>query len=120
MELIKILSEILSTNKIAIEVLGIFIVLDIVSGLIKAVIEKDLQSGKMRTGLLKKIMEILLVIVSALLDALMHTTYIATAVVAFTVGMEGLSILENIGTYIPLPSVLKSVLENLKAQGEEE
>lgn len=118
--LIDLLLSIVRSNQVGLEVMGIFIVLDIITGLIKAVIEKDLQSGVMRTGILKKLLEVILVIVAALLDALLATSYIATCVSLFLIGMEGLSILENIGSYIPLPEVLSNTLEALKDKGKGE
>lgn len=118
--LIDLLLNIVRSNQVALEVMGIFIVIDVISGLIKAVIEKDLQSSVMRAGILKKLLEVILVVVAALLDALLATTYIATCVSLFLIGMEGLSILENIGSYVPLPDVLKNTLEALKDKGQGE
>ena len=117
MELLSIVTYTLGKNALKLEVLFVFIVLDVITGLIKAVINKEVQSGVMRTGLLKKVMEIITVIVGCVLDALMGTEYITISVLIFVIAMEGLSILENLGEYIALPDFLKSILENLKDQG---
>ena len=118
--LLELLKDIITKNQVGLEVMGIFIVLDVITGLIKAVIEKDLQSGVMRTGILKKLLEVVLVVVASLLDVLLSVNYIATCVSLFLIGMEGLSILENIGSYIPLPEVLSNTLEALKDKGKGE
>lgn len=118
MELISIISYMLQTNALKLEIMGAFIVLDIITGLIKAVINREVQSSKMRTGLLKKLLEMLVIIFACMLDALMTTDYITTACLIFLIAMEGLSIVENIGEYIALPSFIKDLLENLKEQGD--
>lgn len=118
--LLELLKDIITKNQVGLEVMGIFIVLDVITGLIKAVIEKDLQSGVMRTGILKKLLEVILVVVASLLDALLSVNYIANCVSLFLIGMEGLSIIENIGNYIPLPEVLSNTLEALKDKGKGE
>lgn len=114
----KELTELLKANQTAIIVLGVMIVLDVVSGLIKAVIAKDLKSSVMREGLLKKLLELIVVIVAFACDILLGVKYIGNIVVVAFVGMEGLSVIENAGEYIPLPEGLKNILEALKSKGD--
>lgn len=118
MELIEILKNIVVMNEIKIEVMGLFIVIDLITGLIKAIIKKDVKSNVMRTGLLKKVLELIIVVVGCLLDALLNTSYIATGVVVFIIAMEGISITENVGEYITLPKFLVDLLSALKDKGD--
>ena len=118
MELIEILKNIVVMNEIKIEVMGLFIVIDLITGLIKAIIKKDVKSNVMRTGLLKKVLELIIVVVGCLLDALLNTSYIATGVVVFIIAMEGISITENVGEYITLPKFLVDLLGQLKDKGD--
>ena len=111
--------ELIQLNKTGITIMFVFIVLDIITGLLKAVLEHNLQSTKMREGLLHKIMEIVIVVMSYCLDILLNTNTLSTGVILFLVGMEGISILENVGNYIPLPIIIKNVLEQLKSKGGE-
>lgn len=111
--------ELIKLNKTGITIMFVFIVLDIITGILKAVLEHNLQSTKMREGLLHKIMEIVIVVMSYCLDILLNTSTLSTAVILFLVGMEGISILENVGNYIPLPAIIKNVLEQLKSKGGE-
>lgn len=114
----KELTDLLAVNKTAICILGVMIILDIVSGIIKAVIAKDLKSSILREGLLKKLLELIVVIVAFACDILLGVKYIGNIVIIAFVGMEGLSILENAGEYIPLPEGLKNILEALKSKGD--
>lgn len=106
-------------NKTAITILLLFMLLDIITGVIKAVIQGDVKSSKMRDGLLKKALEIIVGVVGYGVDVLMNTNTIGNVVVMALAGSEGISILENAGTYVPLPSKLKNILEALKDNGNE-
>lgn len=118
MELLEILKNIMVVNEIKIEVMGLFILIDLITGLIKAIIKKDVKSNIMRIGLLKKVLELIVVVVGCLLDALLNTSYIATGVVVFIIAMEGISITENVGEYITLPKFLVDLLAALKDKGD--
>lgn len=112
------LTDLLKANQTAIIILGVMITLDILSGIVKAVIAKDLKSSIMREGLLKKVLELIVVVVAFACDLLLGVKYIGNIVTVAFIGMEGLSVLENAGEYIPLPDGLKSILEALKAKGD--
>lgn len=108
----------------------IFIVTDIIVGVICAIIKKELDSQKMREGLLRKI---LLVIVVALSFVIQQTFFNMNAISKFICGyiivMEIISIFENIkkaGVELPIISDLLKVKpeENtvnvvVKKEGEE-
>lgn len=91
--------------KISIEIIIIvliFIVLDFVSGIIKAIKEQNLDSTKMREGLFHKLGFILAIILAIAIEyAMLHmelgfTLPIADGVCIFIVLTEIVSILENI------------------------
>ena len=107
-------------NRTAISILLLFMLLDIISGVIKAVIQGELKSSKMRDGLLKKALEVIVGVVGYSVDVLMNTNTIGNVVVMALAGSEGISILENAGTFIPLPSKLRNILEALKDNGNED
>lgn len=115
-ELINLLSE----GRKSLIVLAIAIVLDIVSGVIKASLNHDLKSSEFRMGLMKKVLDFILVIVAYSLDWLLGVNYIGTATLYFLVAMEFYSVLENIRDYIPLPDIIEKVLNQLQGKGEGE
>lgn len=106
----------ININNQAVIVLLLFIVLDIITGLIKAVIKHDVKSNIMREGILKKVLELIVVIVGFGVDTVMTTEVIGNGCIVFFVAMEGISILENTGEYIPLPEALKNALSSLKGE----
>lgn len=103
MEMLEFTNVMMSTvyGKIALWLLFILIIMlvDIVTGFIQAIINKDIKSGKMSTGLLKKsaILMVLIVIVpfTILLPDTISDTVIISVYLLETVN-EFVSILENL------------------------
>lgn len=100
---------------ILLQTLLIFIVIDYLTGLIKAGIEHKLSSKIGFKGIVKKIMMIILVGVAFQLDKTFNTEQLRNMVVAFYIANEGLSILENsIKLGLPIPEKVKIILEELR------
>lgn len=108
--------------------LSVLMAADIIVGIIKAFLLKSdkshsggLKSSSMFHGGIKKLLIFILVALGAILDHLISPDkmYIRSAVVAYYIANESLSILENIAACgIPLPNVLYSALDILRKQGE--
>ena len=74
----------------------IFILADIISGVITAAILKNIDSQEMREGLLRKVLLILIVVLSFVIDGAFKITFISKAVCIYIILMEIISILENL------------------------
>ncbi len=105
---------------VALNCLLIAIVLDYVSGLIKAYNTKTLSSRIGFRGLLKKIGLLILVMVAVLVDRVTgNSGAIRTVIIYYFVANEGLSIIENLGEAgIPIPKFLKKSLKALKKEND--
>ena len=114
----KELIDLLKIGQKGIIVLSIAIVLDMVTGVIKAIMNHDLQSSEFRKGLLKKLLDIVLVVVAYSLDWLLTFNYIGISVLYFLIAMEFYSVLENVREYLPLPKLLIKILDMLQKKGE--
>lgn len=94
-------------------------ILDVVTGFIRAVTNKDVSSKKMKRGAVSKLMIWVVVFISV-----MVSNYLDTDLVSYVIGyyivMEIISIFENAGEYIPIPERLKSVLENTEKTSTQE
>lgn len=101
---------------VAIQVLLLVVCLDYLSGVLKAIYNKKLNSEIGLKGIVKKIGYFIIVAVAVVLDRVMgNTGAIRTLVIYFFVANEGISILENWGGMgLPLPQKLKDTLEQLK------
>ena len=100
-----------------------FMVLDYVTGVLVAYINKKISSKIGLKGLTKKFMIILILIGAVMLDRLMNngTWMFRTLVCYFYIANEGISLLENAGNLgLPIPDKLKEALEQLQNKESEE
>ena len=97
------------------QALVLFVVLDYITGLMAAAIEKKLSSEVGFRGIIKKVFIFCLVAVAFQADILLGTSIIRVAVIGFYLGTEGLSILENASRAgLPVPEKLKETLIQIK------
>ena len=104
-------------------VLLIFIVIDFVSGFVKAWVNKEFTSSKFYIGGVKKLGILLIVAVATQLDTLMvgETVIFRVAAITYYIANEGFSILENWGALgLPLPKQLKDALAKLKEDNSDD
>ena len=93
-----------------------FIVVDYLTGIMRAIIEKELSSKVGARGIFKKILIFLLVGVAHLVDVYLlgDGNALRTAVIFFYISNEGVSLLENATVIgLPVPEKLKDVLAQL-------
>lgn len=104
---------------IAMQCLLIAIVLDYISGMIKAFNLKQLSSKVGFKGIMKKVGVLLIVMLGVLVDRVTGDTgAIRTLVIYYFVANEGLSIIENLSLAgVPIPKGLKKALKALKEKG---
>lgn len=92
--------------------------LDILTGLIKAVHDKELKSSKLRDGAVNKAM-----IWSVVIASYFASSYVGFDLTKVTLGyyiiMELVSIVENAGQFIPVPEELKKYLVENKTTKKE-
>ena len=96
-----------------------FIVIDYITGLMVAIVNKTLNSSVGFKGLAKKVFILLLVLIANILDVhiMGGSGVVRGVVIAFYLANEGISILENAGKLgVPYPQKLKDVLEQLKEE----
>lgn len=103
-----------------ITILCILMVIDIITGLAKAVKNKNLWSRKSLLGFARKILVFLIITVANLLDLLMNMNgTVVLATVTFYILNEVLSITENSAQIgIPLPEKLMEVIEVMNKKSE--
>ena len=100
-------------------VLVAFVVLDYITGVLCAVIEKCLSSETGFKGICQKVMIFCLVGMANLLDTQIigSGSMLRTAVIFFYCAIEGISIPENaVRIVLPVPEKLRKVMEQLKGK----
>ena len=104
-------------------ILLIFIMIDFISGFIKAWANKEFNSSVFYVGGVKKIGILIIVVVATQLDQLVlgGTVILRTAAISYYIANEGFSILENWGQLgLPLPKALKNALIKLKGDDDDD
>jgi toxin secretion/phage lysis holin len=99
-----------------------FVAVDYLTGVMRAVIEKELSSRIGAKGIFKKVLIFLLVGVAHLTDMYLlgNGNALRTAVVFFYISNEGISMLENATVIgLPVPEKLKEVLAQLHGKDGE-
>ena len=100
-----------------------FVVVDYVTGIMCAVVDKKLSSEVGFKGIFKKVLIFALVGIGHILDTRVigSGSAMRTAVIFFYLSNEGVSLLENAAYLgLPIPQKLKSVLEQLHDRAEKE
>lgn len=96
-----------------------FVVIDYLTGVMLAILEKRLSSEVGARGIFKKVLIFVLVAVGHIIDAQVITngSAVRTAVIFFYLSNEGISILENAAKIgLPIPEKLKLVLDQLNKE----
>lgn len=105
------------TWDVALSVLIAFMVMDYLTGVIKAFVNKEVSSSIGLVGIARKSLILLVLIVAVLLDRLINsgTWLFRTIVYYFYIANEGISLLENtIAMGLPVPEQIKDALIQLK------
>ena len=98
-----------------------FVVIDYITGIMCAIVDKKLSSSVGFKGLFKKVLIFALVGIGHILDTHVIGTgsVLRTAVIFFYMSNEGISLIENAGHLgLPIPGKLKAVLEQLHDRAE--
>lgn len=74
----------------------IFSLADVITGFIQAVINKNVDSQVMRTGLLHKVLITMIIFLSFVIDTTFSLDFVSKIVCAYVIIMELTSILENL------------------------
>ena len=105
------------TWDVALSVLIAFMVMDYLTGVIKAFVNKEVSSSIGLVGIARKSLILLVLIVAVLLDRLINsgTWLFRTIVCYFYIANEGISQIENtIAMGLPVPEQIKDALIQLK------
>lgn len=102
--------------------LAAFVVIDYITGVMVAIVKKEVSSEVGFKGIFKKVLIFTLVGIGNIVDINLigSGSAIRTAVIFFYLSNEGISILENAGLIgLPIPQKLQDILAQLKHKGDD-
>ena len=100
-----------------------FVVIDYITGVMCAIVNRELSSAVGFKGIFRKVLIFLLVGIANIIDVQVIGTgaVLRTALIFFYISNEGVSLLENAGHLgLPIPEKIKTVLEQLHDRAEKE
>lgn len=95
----------------------LFVVIDYITGLMVAILEKKISSEVGFKGIFKKVLIFTMVAISHSIDSyiIQNGSAVRTAVIFFYLSNEGISIIENASKMgLPIPEKLKVIFDELK------
>lgn len=101
----------------------VFMLLDYITGVIIAIVNKKLSSEIGFKGLAKKLLILVFVAVGHIIDTyiLGNSAAAMSAVILFYLSNEGISIVENAAELgLPVPQKIKSILQQLRTKGDKD
>ena len=107
----------------ALTVLVCFMILDYITGVLRAFINKEVSSNIGLIGIARKLLILVVLIVGVLLDRLLNegTWVFRTLIAYFYIANEGISLIENcVGLGLPVPQKLQDTLIQLKEGNKKE
>jgi toxin secretion/phage lysis holin len=104
-----------------IKALTIFMAIDYILGIMVAYVVKNVESRKALIGLFKKAAMILMVIAAVQLDLATDSgNFMRNAMILFLIGMEGISMIENLGKLgMKVPKFLMNAFKQLQIDNDE-
>jgi len=102
------------------DLLLLAMVLDIVTGLAVAYKKENLWSRKALFGYIRKLMVLVAIILANIIDQVLHLNGVVSyGTVFFYIGVEGLSVAENLSIMgVLIPKAFAEKLKYIKSQGE--
>jgi toxin secretion/phage lysis holin len=100
----------------------VFMLADYITGMLAAASKGKLSSKQGLKGVAKKVGMLFFIIIAVQMDLITgQGDVMRNAVLLFLVGVEGISILENLGELgLPIPAVIKNTLERFRDHREDE
>lgn len=104
-----------------VKAMAIFMAIDYALGIMVGFLFKNVESKKAFKGLIKKFAMILMVIAAVQLDLATDSgTFMRNAMILFLIGMEGISMIENLGKLgIKVPQFLAKAFSQLQMENDD-
>jgi len=115
------LCDFLGGNDVILRALIALVILDYVTGVLKAIVTKTLSSSIGFRGLIRKIVIFIVVATAVIIQGVLGDSIpLREIVIIFFICNEGISLLENASEFVPIPKKLKDTLIQLRDKNENE
>lgn len=114
--MLETIKELLLAQQTILMIVFVAVILDFVTGITKAIYQKNIQSEKLRKTIPKIIGYCAVILIAVCLQIVFNIDFITKIVCLFIIVIEFISVIENINNYVTIPQFLIKLLEDKKKE----
>lgn len=92
----------------------IAVILDFITGITKAIIQKNIKSEKLRNTIPKIMGYFAIIIIGLCLQIVFNVDFLTKIICLFIIVIEFISVIENVNNYVTIPKFLTKLLDDKK------
>lgn len=117
--MLETIKELLLAQQTILIIVFVAVILDFITGITKAIYQKNIQSEKLRKTIPKIIGYCAVILIAVCLQIVFNIDFITKITCLFIIVIEFISVIENINNYVTIPQFLIKFLEDKKKELEE-
>lgn len=117
--MLETIKELLLAQQTILIIVFVAVILDFVTGITKAIYQKNIQSEKLRKTIPKIIGYCAVILIAVCLQIAFNIDFITKIICLFIIVIEFISVIENINNYVTIPQFLIKLLEDKKKELDE-
>lgn len=114
--MLETIKELLLTQQTILMIVFVAVILDFITGITKAIYQKNIQSEKLRKTIPKIIGYCAVILIALCLQIVFNIDFITKIICLFIIVIEFISVIENINNYVTIPQFLIKLLEDKKKE----
>lgn len=114
--MLETIKELLFAQQTILMIVFVAVILDFITGITKAIYQKNIQSEKLRKTIPKIIGYCAVILIAVCLQIVFNIDFITKIICLFIIVIEFISVIENINNYVTIPQFLIKLLEDKKKE----
>lgn len=114
--MLETIKELLLAQQTILIIVVVAVILDFITGITKAIYQKNIQSEKLRKTIPKIIGYCAVILIAVCLQIVFNIDFITKIICLFIIVIEFISVIENINNYVTIPQFLIKLLEDKKKE----
>lgn len=106
--------QLLIGQKTILIIVFVAVILDFITGITKAIYQRNIQSEKLRKTLPKIIGYFAVILIGICLQIVFNIDFITKIICLFIIVIEFISVIENVNNYVTIPKFLTKLLDDKK------